>query len=111
MSAPDTAGVDRGASVDVRAAVQQQAGGTEEPVFSRDVEEGCAPKGAQAARRAAIQLGIPPVDDRRVRIGKGSEFLGAAKEDREDAGNVVSRVGSRRQDDLDACSKSLGSRG
>jgi hypothetical protein len=48
-------------------------------VFGSDVEEGCAPKGEQAAAGlSAIQLRVAAVEERRVGI-ESSEFVGAVQ--------------------------------
>ncbi len=105
----DAARVNVGTGVDVRTAVEEEAGGVEEAVFGGNVEEGCASKSEQApAGLTAIQLGVAAVVERRVDIEEGGEFVGAVAEDREYAGNVVARVGSGAQKHLDAGSELLG---
>jgi hypothetical protein len=79
----DSVGVHVGAGVNVGAAVKEEAAGVEETVFGGDVEEGCATEGEQAAAgMAAIQLGIAAVEECRVGLEEGVEFVGATAEDR-----------------------------
>ena len=90
----DAARVDVGGGVDVRAAVEEKAGGVEKAIFGGDVEEGCAPESEQATTRyTAIQFGVVALEERRVGIKEGGEFVGAAAKDREHPGNVVPCAG------------------
>jgi hypothetical protein len=92
----DAVGVHVGAGVDISSTIEEQASGVEETVFGGDVEESRAAEGEQAATGLAAidQFGIATVDQRWVGVKEGGEIAGAAKEDREDAGSVVARVGS-----------------
>ena len=88
---------------------RRRRAGVEEAVFGGDVEEGRATQGEQAAAgRAAIELGVAAVEERRIGVEEGGEFVGAAAEERQDAGNVVARAGSGGQEDLDAGGEALG---
>ena len=99
----DTVSVDVGAGVHVGAAVEQEARGVEETVFSGDVEEGCASEKEQAAARGtAIELGVAPVQQRRIGTEERGQFVGAAAEDREHARQVVTRARSGGEESLDA---------
>src|SRR5438552_2574978 len=70
-------------------------------------------EGEQAATGLAAidQFRIATADQRRVGVKQGGEVAGAAAEDREDAGNVVARVGSGGQEELDAGGEALGGAG
>ena len=99
----DAAGVHVGAGVNVGAVIEEKARGVEEAVFCGDVKECCPPEGEQAAAgRTAIQLRVAAMDERRVGIEEGGEFVGAAAENREHTRHVVAGVGADGQKHLDA---------
>jgi len=51
------------------------------------------------------------VEERWIGVKHGSEFARTTAEDREDAGNVVARVGSGRQKEFDTGGEAFGSAG
>jgi hypothetical protein len=103
-----TVSVDVGEGINVCPPVEKEPAGVEEAILGGDVKEGCAAEADVATGRAAIQLWVAAVEQFRVGIEQSAELAGAAAEEREDARNVVARVSSCSQEELDAGAETLG---